>query len=462
MSLLLSKIPQFFAPNDTTGTSTGAPPSTSGRSAGQPTVNQPTDKEGMIEFLSTDDEPTDVIDLTDKQPPKGDRQKGKDKATTTPESTSQDEDTGETTDEEGTDEQTDELEELEQELEGPTDEQLELVTPVRRKEILTKYPNLFKDFPYLERAYYREQAFTEIVPTIEDAKTAVAKAETLDRFENELMGGTTENILKAVKEENPDGFYKIVDDYLPTLAKVDEKAYFHVLGNLTKHTIAAMVMEARKSNNEVLQSAAAILNQFVFGSTDFKPPTNLSKDTPEGKKADEQVNTREREFMQRQFETVNGDLNTRVNNTLKNTIDAHIDPKKSMSDYVRRNASKDALEQLEGLMSKDARFKALSDKLWEAAFKENFSKSAVDRIRSAYLSKAKTLLPSVIKKARNEALRGTGHRVRNDDAEETQEVQTSNRGPVPAGRPRSTSSGKITKASDIPKGMRSIDFLMQD
>ena len=37
-----------------------------------------------------------------------------------------------------------------------------------------------------------------------------------------------------------------------------------------------------------------------------------------------------------------------------------------------------------------------------------FDKESTDRIKSAYLSKAKTLLPSVIKKARNDALRGLG------------------------------------------------------
>ena len=37
------------------------------------------------------------------------------------------------------------------------------MTPVRRKEILAKYPKLFKDFPYLEKAYYREQQFTEVL-----------------------------------------------------------------------------------------------------------------------------------------------------------------------------------------------------------------------------------------------------------------------------------------------------------
>jgi hypothetical protein len=83
----------------------------------------------------------------------------------------------------------------------------------------------------------------------------------------------------------------------------------------------------------------------------------------------------------------------------------------------------------------------------------------VDKIRSAYVSKAKTLLPSVIKKARNDALRGMGKRVKDDD--DTTDESTRKKGPVPSGRPRSQSSntGKIKEAKDIPSGMSTLDFL---
>ena len=410
-------------------------------------------KEDMIEFMADDDETEkETIPLEDKdKTPK----KGKDKEK---DETSTDEEVSEDTEseDEETEPEDDELAEIESELEEPSEEQLELVTPVRRRDILKKYPNLFKEFPYLEKAYYREQQFTELLPTIEDAKTAVEKSQILDKFENEILGGNTENILKAVKETNANGFAKVVDDYLPALARVDEKAYYHVIGNVTKHTILAMVKEARSTKNEQLQQAAHLLNQFVFGTSDFQPPTNLSREDKTEDSREKQLSERERGFIKQQFESTRGELNTRVNNTLRNTIDANIDPKSSMSDYVRKNASRDALDTLETLINQDSRFKTLVDKLWEKAFEENFSKSSIDRIRSAYVSKAKTLLPSVIKKARNEALRGMGKRVK-EDSEET----TPRRGPVPAGRPRSQTpnTGKVRDAKDIPKGMSTLEFL---
>jgi len=261
-----------------------------------------------------------------------------------------------------------------------------------------------------------------------------------------------------VKQTDPRAFHKIVDNYITTLGKVDEQAYYHVLSNISKHTIMAMVREGQRSNNETLKQAAQVLNQFIFGSSDFQAPSNLStQERPEDNTREEQIKRREREFTERQFESTRGDLNTRVNNVLRSTIDANIDPKQSMTDYVRRNASRDAMDSLESLISQDARFKSLVDKLWEKAFEDSFRRESVDRIRSAYISKAKTLLPSVIKKARIEALRGMGRK--SDDDSNSEE---GNKSPIPVGRPRSPNSGKIKDAKEIPKGMRTLDFLMQD
>lgn len=414
-------------------------------------------KEDMIDFMSDDGDKEDVIEIEpDKKPEKKDK---KEKEISSPEKRTEP-DKEESEEEEETEEQEiDELEEIERELKGPTEEELEIVTPVRRAEILKKYPKIFQDFPYLERAYYREQQFTEVFPTINDAKAASQKSQVLDKFETDLIGnGNTENILRAVREENPEAFLRVVDNYLPTLAKVDEKAYYHVIGNLTKHTIVAMVQEAKKSNNETLQAAAQIVNQFVFGSSDFTPPANLSKGvTNEDRTRATELDRRKFEFVKQQLDSTVSDLDSKVNNTITNTIESHIDPNSSMSDYVKRNAVRDALTSLQGLLNQDSRFKSLVDKLWENAAQNNFSPESVGKIKTAYLSKSKTLLGAVIRKARNDALRGSGKRVKSDDNSDNK------KGPVKSTSSSSSKSGgKVTKASEIPRGMSSLDFLNSD
>lgn len=401
-----------------------------------------------LELLNAE-EPEETLDLGDKPNKK------------TGDSKDEETDETETGDKEGDDEEeVDELKELEEELEGPKEEDLELTTPVRRREILAKYPKLFKDFPYLEKAYYREQQFTEVYPTIDDAKSAATKARALDQVDQEIMNGDISSVLNAAKQHNTETFNKIADNYLPTLRAIDQQAYYHVIGNVIKDTIITMVKEGRNLGDQgaPLQAAANVLNQFIFGSQQFTPPRNLSRQVdPTEQNRQQQIQQEEHSRIYNQFETTRGDLQTRADNVLKSTIDQHIDPKKSMSDYVRKNATKDAFVTLESLIDKDTRFRGLLDRLWEKAFEQRFDKESTDRIKSAYLSKAKTLLPSVIKKARNEALRGARSQGSDDE-----EVMIPKKGPAVSGRSTPPSSGKIRKASDIPKGMSTLEFLGKD
>jgi len=351
----------------------------------------------------------------------------------------------------------DELKEIEEEIKLPSEEDLELTTPVRRKEILAKYPTLFKDFPYLEKAYYREQQFTEVFPTIQDARISAEKAQILDAAEKQVMNGDITMFLQAAKAENDEAFNKIADNYLPTLRKVDQQAYYHVLGNVIKDTIITMVREGRNLGDQgaPLTAAANVLNQFIFGSQQFTPPGRLSKPVdPQVTQVRQQVQQERQQQVMHTFTNVRDDLQTRADNVLRSTIDGHIDPNKTMTEYVKEHATKEAFDKLEDLIGQDTRFRGMLDKLWERAFKSGFDKESTDRIKSAYLSKAKTLLPSVIKSARNKALR--------ERSDSNQDLMASKKGPIARGSSPRPSSGKFRKASDIPRSMSTLDVLMSD
>jgi hypothetical protein len=392
--------------------------------------------DGILDILN---EPDDKIELEPEKPPKKEVKDGKEEEKPKEEKVEEDE-----------------LEELERELEEPDDKELEFVSPVRRQEILKKYPQLFKDFPYLEKAYYREQQYTEIFPSLEDARVAVEKSSTLDKFQEELMGGSVEGILKAVKETDANSFYKIADNYLPTLARVDERAYYNILGNVVKNTITTMFREGERINNDTLKQAATIVNQFVFGTSEYTPPVQMSQgQNPQLNQQEQLLKQQQQQFVQQRFESVRDDLSSRVDKTLQSTIDAYIDPKESMSPYVRRNASREAVENLQSLLDGDTRLRSLLDKMWERAFQSNFSRDSLDRIRETYLSRAKALLPAVIKRARNEAMKGMGHRIV-DNGNEPEIESTKER------RPRTANSSSPGNKKEIPKGMSTLEFFNQE
>lgn len=349
----------------------------------------------------------------------------------------------------------DELKELEDELKEPDEDKLELITPARRKDILKEFPDVFKKFPYLEHAYYRDQQFSEMFATPKEAKDTIDKAQILDQFDSDLKQGNIETALKAVKGSGEIAFNKLVDDYLPNLARIDKDAYHHVIGNILKTTAIQMIEDGRSSGNEELLDAAKVMYKFIFPSDkQIMRPSVMSK--PEDNKEEDRISEREQAINKREFERARDELTVRVTNTLKSTIEANIDPKGSMTDYVKKNASRDCYEKLESLLNSDKRLGVLIDRLWESAFKENFSKSAMDKIKTAYNSRAKSLLPTVIKQARQEALKSSGKR----------EESTDRKGPIAVGKSASSSqnSGKSSeqKAKEIPADVSSRDYLMSD
>jgi len=337
-----------------------------------------------------------------------------------------------------------------------SDEELDDVSDFSRKEFLKAYPDAFKKFPQLERAFYREQKYAEIYPTIEDATVAQEKAQNYDKFEQSLMKGENTTILKSLKDADNAAFAKVVDTYLDALGQVDKEAYYHVIGNTFRSGISAMVTEAERiggDDGQALRNAALILNRYMFGTSKYTAPSNFSKEPVKNEEQDK-LNAEKQAFMQERFDNTLTELSTRSRNIIKHTVSEHIDPKDSMTDYVKRVAINEAIESVEASIDSDARFKSQLDKLWEKAFESKFSPASIKAIERAYLNKAKTFLPAAIQKSRNAALKGLGKRV----TEDREEVKK--KGPVAANRPAAASSSGDNKT--VPKGMKTFDFLNSD
>ena len=362
-------------------------------------------------------------------------------------------------------EEDDPLAEFEEDLADIPADKLELMTPVKRREILAAYPDLFKKFPYLERAYYREQQFTEIAGTVEEAKKFADDSKILERYTEDMVGnGNIHNVLKMIKDSNPDTFAGVVDNYLEHLKQVDNNAYHHVTSNFTKNIILGLVQEAKDSGDDDFKVAASLLNKWAFGGTKFTPPERLSKEKPkEEKEKDDQLSAREREFFQRQIDVATENINTRVNNSIRAHIDQNIDPKNAMGDYVKRNAVRDAVENMTRLMDNDKRFQSIVERLWEKAAKSNFSQASQDEIRKAFLSKAKSLMEPVLRSSRNVALKGIGKKVKEDVEDKDEEEPVRERVTKQTEhRPSSNKKGQLDSSLRGKSSYEKLNALMGD
>ena len=352
------------------------------------------------------------------------------------------------------DSEADSLEDLlEKDLEEITEDKLDLIEPVRRAEILKKYPKLFEDFPYLQRAYYRDQKFTEFFTTPAEAQEAHEKANSLDNLDQALLTGNTEKIFRSVKQDDPEAFHRVVDNLLYDLGKVDETAQIHVIRNVGKHLIREMFQESENSNIPALKQAAILLNQFITGSSQFQPETTLAKPVTKNAELDE-IRQQRQQLQAEKFETIRDSIVQKLGRAIDNTIKTRLDPNNSMTDFVREAAQRDVNVKIQEIIRKDTRFMNIMNKAWQKAAENGFTAADVEYLNKAYRNKAALILPAVLKQVRSVALRGS--RVnKNSENQEVRDAKHS--GPVAPGKSAAPNpSGHKTaseRAKDIPKGM---------
>jgi hypothetical protein len=192
----------------------------------------------------------------------------------------------------------------------------------------------------------------------------------------------------------------------------------------------------------------------LFGTAKFTAPSNRVA------KTDEKTSEAEQErlsFVQERFETSRDELQGQVDNTLKATISDYIDPKGTMSSYVKKNAVADAMRYLTSSIAADPSVGKNLNKLWKVAFDTKFSRDSLGKIKSYYLSKAKGNLKSAIVKARTEALKDAAPRQREKETDENEEETPRRQRAIPPGRPSQPKNNNGMK-----KGESVADFFARD
>lgn len=406
----------------------------------------------LEEMLNTEDESEQPEEIDLKPEKKEKEEKDEDKE--------QDEEKGE---DEEKDEESEEKtleDELEEDLAQPDEDKLEaLVTPARRKDILAKYPNLFKEFPYLEHAYYREQKYTELFPNPKDAQVASEKAQTWDKFEAEISNGDLKPILTALAEQDKNSFHRVADTILETIQDIDPVVSTHIYSGVSKRIIELMVDAGRKQGNESLTAAAQLMHQFLFGAREWEPHKPLHRETQRDPRLDE-INTRERQLLERQFQGARDEIGTKINNSIRATIERHIDPKESMTAYLKGKAVEDVLLDVQTQMKGDARFQKILTQLWQSAVNKDFDEASKNAIRSAVMSKAKSLLLPAIQKGRKTALGTVARKVGNEVTRPEKSGPTKSTGNSTS--PMNRGKTDKEKARAIPSNVSTKDFLLAD
>ena len=306
------------------------------------------------------------------------------------------------------------------------DDELELTNIPRRAELKAAYPDIFKKFPALDHVIQREKQYSDIFPSLSEARTVKEDVDRLKGFESELLSGDLEGTLKSVKAADEDSFNKMTDHYIATLYKVDKAAHLKLTNNIFKGVLKAVsdnYKDAEKdSNEEQFLIAAKVLHKALYGSTNITGPEVISKETKEDPEKAKLQNER-KIFEQTKLQDAVQSVVSTVYNSIERAVTDGIDPKGILPPYLRETLIRDVLSTLNKDMKGDRRFKDFIDRKWLDAQKSGYNDDSKKAIRKALLLKAKSLLPSIMRSKKAAALKGLVTRKRVNDDDEDVESQ---------------------------------------
>jgi len=276
----------------------------------------------------------------------------------------------------------DEEEESSEESEEEDLEEPEITRP-SWKEIKDKFPELAKNKDFREM-FHREKAYTEIYPTIEEARDASEKAKVLDFFEGTLDSGDPEPFIRSLDENTAP---VIAERFLPTLAKVNPKLF----GLATKPMLVNMLTAAANKANEIQDKNLAMsvrnITKFLFGSPEIP---KLAAQDPEVEQEKRRLQEQRQTLEQRDQSNFSSKVDSSIGKALEKVILEGLDPKDELSEFTKKALVKQIIEDTRAELLNDTNFKGRIQNLFLQAKKAGFPPDYLPRLVSAYLGRAKT------------------------------------------------------------------------
>lgn len=270
------------------------------------------------------------------------------------------------------------------------------------KEIKAKYPEFFKDFPALKEAFFREAEFTKFFPTIDDAKEAFEDNEAFNGLRESVLSGDANTLLEAIEKAGKTELSHFTHSFLPSLFKRDQRLYNEVVTPLFESLIRHVFSDGNRNNNEDLKNAATAISKYLWGTSGVAEGKERVSKVPEAPKEDAQ---KKRENEER-FNTVYVDVLTKMHKAATQIIMKDLDPEEVFTPSMRRLLAKDILERVGKQLEADEGHLSVMRARWKRASIDGFTDASKEKIITAYLSRAKSVIPSIREKVRTKALGG--------------------------------------------------------
>ena len=324
-----------------------------------------------------------------------------------------------------------EEEEDKSDKEGKKEEEEPVLARVEFKDIKSKYPAFFKDFPDLKHAFFREQQFSEIFPTVEDARKAAEVENAYAEITAAVVEGNVGKFLTELGNESADSVRTFSQNFLPAIREANKDLYFDIVAPQVQEFIKNVYRHGDKGKDDNIKNAAKIVHKILFGGAyeDIEGEVSLV-DASRGKK-DEAVENDKRNYFAGKYRA----LSSEVSKVCYDALDTEIS--KGLEDLnkqpgLRKIIAKEVRTRILDEMEKDSLYLGRMNTIWKKEERNGFSGSNKSSFLTIFLGKAKTLVPRIRAEIRKETLGKDAGKGDSDKRESTR---------ISGGRESSKSSG---------------------
>lgn len=296
------------------------------------------------------------------------------------------------------------------------------------KSVEEKFPGLLKAFPSLRDMYFREAEYSKIFPTIDDAKEADENNIAFNSIRESIYQGDGNKLFSAIKETGDKELEKFSTNILPTLFKVHPQSFWRAANPLVEDIARNMFNKGNKENNESLKNAALYLSDYFFGNTEIAEGKKTSiikvEDNSEVNKEREKFdNERGTAFRSGIENDVRSELIKLIEGSDPKTGKNRLDPDSVFSPFIKTTIIDRIISDLGSQLTSDKDHIKFMDSLWSSSKRNGRTDKDKVRIISAYLARAKSLIPSLRSKYVSEAL-GQKTRVSSGTKKKSEEISS--------------------------------------
>jgi len=279
------------------------------------------------------------------------------------------------------------------------------------RQLVAKYPKLFKDFPGLRSTFFRERDYSKLFPTVEDARESYEQLNKLKAGEQRISQADPGDFIELLGEYDVNKQRSFIQNFLPALLSKNRPAFQAVTEPVIKHMIKSAFNDGKRNGNNNLMNSALNVHEWMFGDDKIDAPTpRAQQPTNEADPEKERLRAENQEILRGQHQNFVDSILTNSSKTITNIVQKNLPDE--VSPFLGRSITRDVMDELASVLRDDPAHRSNMERLLKQAAQNRYSTEWKDRVASAYLSRAKLALPTIIKKVRSAALKGTNLKAR--------------------------------------------------